>query len=74
MKKQGLISKTIKTLEKLPEDKVNEIATFADFVLKKYEEQTLQKGIQSMVSESKSFAFLHDEEDLYDESDLKEKY
>ena len=74
MTKQGLISRTIETLEKLPEDKIHEIADFADFVLKKYEEQTLQRGIETLISESDSFAFLHDEEDLYDDLDLKEKY
>ncbi len=74
MSKRGLINKTVETLEKLPEDKINEIATFADFVLKRYEEQILQKGIETIISQSDSFAFLHDEEDLYDEHDLKEKY
>lgn len=74
MNKQGLINRTIEILEKLPEDKIHEIADFADFVLKKHEEQILQRGIETMVSESDSFAFLHDEEDLYDENDLKEKY
>lgn len=74
MSKQGLINRTVATLEKLPEDKIHEIADFADFVLKKHEEQILQRGIETMVSESDSFAFLHDEEDLYDENDLKEKY
>ena len=74
MTKQRLINKTIETLEKLPEYKVHEIADFADFVLKKHEEQILQKGIQHLVIESESYAFLDDEEDLYDERDLKEKY
>ena len=74
MTKKGLINRTIETLEKLPENKIHEIADFADFVLKKYEEQILQKGIETIISESTSFAFLHDEEDLYDESDLKERY
>lgn len=74
MNKKGLINKTIEALEKLPEDKVNEVATFADFVVKRYEEQTLQRGIETIVSQSESFAFLNEEEDLYDESDLKEKY
>ncbi|MEX0648913.1 MAG: DUF2281 domain-containing protein [Balneolaceae bacterium] len=74
MTKKRLINRTVETLQKLPEDKIHEIADFADFVLKKYEEQTVQKGIETLVSESDSFAFLHDEEDLYDESDLKEKY
>lgn len=74
MTKKGLINRTIETLEKLPEDKIHEIADFADFVLKKYEEKTLQRGIETLASESDSFAFLQDEEDLYDENDLKEKY
>ncbi|MCB9347718.1 MAG: DUF2281 domain-containing protein [Lewinellaceae bacterium] len=44
MTKEGLINRTIETLEKLPEDKIHEIADFADFILKKYEEQILQIG------------------------------
>lgn len=74
MNKQSLINRTLGTLEKLPDDKVNEIAEFADFILKKYEDQILQKGIQKIISESDSFSFLNNEEDLYDESDLKVKY
>lgn len=74
MAKQELINRTVETLKKLPEDRINEIADFADFLLKKYEEKVLQKGIENLVSESESFTFLHEEEDLYDENDLKEKY
>ncbi len=74
MTKKGLINRTVETLEKLPEDKIHEIVDFADFILKKYEDQILQRGIETLVSESDSFAFLHDEEDLYDENDLKERY
>ena len=74
MTKERLINRTVETLEKLPEYKVHEIADFADFVLKKHEERILQEGIQRLANESESFAFLHGEEDLYDESDLREKY
>ncbi len=74
MDRQSLINRTIGTLEKLPQEKLNEIADFADFVLKKYEDQILQKGIDKIVAESDSFAFLNEEEDLYDESDLKVKF
>jgi len=74
MNKKVLINRTIKTLESLPEDKIYEVANFADFVLKQHEEQILQKGIGIMVSKSESLSFLYQEEDLYDESDLKEKY
>ena len=74
MTKKNLIERTIETLEKLPSNKINEIADFADFVLKKYEEEILQKGIERVISESESFSFLKNEEELYDENDLKEKY
>jgi hypothetical protein len=74
MTKQTLISRTIKTLEKLPEGEIHQVADFADFVLRKYEEQLLQKGIETMASNSEALSFLNDEEDLYDERDLKEKY
>ena len=74
MTKQTLISRTIKTLEKLPEGEIHQVADFADFVLRKYEEQLLQKGIETMASNSEVLSFLNDEEDLYDERDLKEKY
>ena len=42
--------------------------------LNNQEEREIQKGIEIISSQSKSFAFLNDEEDLYDESDLIEKY
>ncbi len=74
MTKKGLIDRTIETLEKLPEEKVNEIADYADFVLKKYEEQILQKGLETLGSKSSSFSFLEEDEDLYSEDDLKEKF
>ena len=74
MAKQKLIDRTVETLERLPEHRIHEVADFADFILKKYEEQILQKGIETLTSQSDSFAFLQEEEDLYDEGDLKEKY
>lgn len=74
MTREKLIDRTLETLEKLPEGGIHQVADFADFVLRKYEEQLLQKGIEILITESDSFAFLKDEEDLYDERDLKERY
>lgn len=74
MTKELLIKQTLKTLKKLPESRVKEVSDFAEFILKKNDEEVIQKGIEKMVSESDSFYFLNDEEDLYDEDDLKEKY
>jgi hypothetical protein len=74
MTKESLIKKTLSTLSKLPQEKVNEIADFTDYISKKYEEEILQKGIQRLVSESKTFAYLESEENIYTVNDLKEQY
>ena len=71
MNRDTLIKKTLKNLSKLPQDKVREISDFADFIMKRHEEETLQKGIEKLVSHSKSFDFLNEEEDLYSLDDLK---
>jgi hypothetical protein len=74
MLNESLINRTLKTLAKLPQDKVREVSDFADFILKKYEEEVLQKGIEKLVSQSKTYDFLKDDENLYAVEDLKEKY
>ena len=74
MTKETLIKKTLSTLSRLPQDRVREVSDFADYILKKYEERILQKGIEKLVSHTKAFDFLNDEEDLYSIRDLKEKY
>jgi hypothetical protein len=71
MNRDTLIKKTLKNLSKLPQDKVREISDFADFIMKRHEEETLQKSIEKLVSHSKSFDFLNEEEDLYSLDDLK---
>jgi hypothetical protein len=74
MEKQTILERTIEAIRRLPKEKAEEISDFADFVLSKYEDQTLTEGIQQLVSESSSFQFLKDEEDLYSVSDLKERF
>lgn len=74
MTKQSIIERTINAINQLPEDKAEEISDFADFVFKKFEEKLLNENIQKLVSESKSFDFLNDEEELYSTEDLKVKY
>ncbi len=58
-------------INKLPESKAKEISDFADYLIKRYEEQTITEGIQKIIAEGKSFDFLKNEEDLYSEKDLK---
>jgi hypothetical protein len=74
MTKESLIKKTLNALSKLPQEKVNEIADFTDYISKKYEEEILQKGIQKLVIESKTFSYLENEENIYTVNDLKEQY
>lgn len=73
MMRESLINKTIKTLSKLPNDKVREVSDFTEFILKKYEEDTMQKGIEKLVNDSNAFQFLNDDEDLYTVNDLIDK-
>jgi len=74
MTKEALIEKTVNTLRVLPDEKAEEVADFADFILKKHEEYILQKGIYKLAEESQSFSFLNDEEGTYTTRDIKEKY
>lgn len=46
MTKDTLIKKTLKTLSKLPNEKIKEVADYADYILKKYDEQIMRKGIK----------------------------
>jgi hypothetical protein len=74
MTKQIMIEQTLKVFNQLPEEKVEEISNFADFILKRYEESELLKGIQKISYDSNSFTFLNEETDLYTLADLKKVY
>jgi cell fate regulator YaaT (PSP1 superfamily) len=74
MTKQEAINKTIKVLDQLPIEKIQEINDFAGFVLKKLEDQNLLHGIQKLVEKGKPYEFLKGEEDIYTVEDLKERY
>lgn len=74
MSRRQLVDQVLQTVNQLPEEKISEVIDFAAYMLKKYEETILQKGIERLVETSDAFAFLHDEEDLYTLDDLKERY
>ena len=74
MTRQAIIERTIKAINQLPEEKAEEISDFADFITKRYEEHLLTQGIQKLASDSQTFSFLQNEEDLYSVEDLKEVY
>lgn len=74
MTRQAIIERTIKAMNELPEDKVEEISDFAEFVSKRYEEHSLTHSIQKLTADSQTFDFLNNEEDLYSVTDLREVY
>jgi hypothetical protein len=74
MTKQTIIERTIHAINQLPLSKAEEISDFADFIIKRYEEQLLAQAIQQLTSESQTFDFLAQEEELYSVTDLKEVY
>ncbi len=74
MNRQLIIERTVKAINQLPEEKAEEISDFADFITKRYEENRLTDGIQSVVSKSETFQFLNEDEELYSVADLKKVY
>ena len=71
---QALIQHTASIISKLPQDKAEEISDFADFIMRRYEENLLSEGIQKINVDSPSFDFLKNDADIYNEADLKEVY
>lgn len=75
MDKKELIKRSVKSMERMPEKRLYEVVDFIDFIYGKCEEEEqMQKGIEKIISQSESFAFLNEEEDIYEEKDLIEKY
>ncbi len=74
MTRETLINKTVDNLKKLPNQKLEEVSNFAEFLLNRIDNQIMTEGIQKLVMDSKAFRFLEEEEDLYSVDDLKEKY
>ncbi len=74
MNRETLIKNTVNKINKLPDSEIIEVSDFTDFLICKIEDQILTKGIEDVISKSKSFDFLNEEEDLYTVKDLKERY
>ena len=72
MTQQGIIDQTINYLKSLPAEKAEEVLEFAEYIFKKNENRNLTKGIEILASQSGSFKFLENEEDLYSKEDIIE--
>jgi hypothetical protein len=72
MNRDILINKTISNISLLPDFKLKEVSEYIDSLLKSYDNKNMTEGIMELTS--KSLEFLVEEEELYNESDLIEKF
>jgi len=74
MNRQKLIEEIFQHVNKLPDEKIQEINHFAEFLLSRIDDKIFEEGIAEMASKSKAFKFLNEEEDSYTVNDATEKY
>jgi hypothetical protein len=71
MKRQILFDKTVDKLNKLSNQQLQEVNDFAEFLLCKIDDDITLKNIQELSSQSNTFDFLNEDEEIYGEDDLK---
>lgn len=74
MTRKALIEQTFESIKKLPDHKLKEVSDYVDFLLNRIESKNFNHELTRLASQGGSFDFLDDEEELYNESDLKEVY
>ncbi len=74
MDRQVLIEKAIRYLNRLPEKKAADALGYIESLCEGKDDALLSKGMTRLAEQSKSLAFLDDEEDIYTVSDLRERY
>lgn len=74
MNRNQLIKDTLEKIERLPDFEIEEVNDFAGFLLSRLDDKILVEGIQKLSSDSKTFEYLNNEDNLYSVNDIKEKY
>ncbi|MBY0435427.1 MAG: DUF2281 domain-containing protein [Cyclobacteriaceae bacterium] len=74
MTRELLIKSTLDSISKLPDNKIQEVSDYAEFLLSKLDDQIIASGIQKLIDENSTYQFLTDEEEIYTVNDLKERY
>lgn len=74
MSREELIKNTVKKLNQLSDNRLQEVSDYVSFLTAKIDDKIISEGIKSLVSNSKTYEFLHEEEEIYQVSDVKEKY
>jgi hypothetical protein len=74
MTKQQIISETVEILNKLPDNKAEEIRNMLINYFNEKNNEIFEKGFSKLINDSESYNFLNEEPDLYTEKDLIVRY
>ena len=74
MSREELINETVEKLKQLSDSRIQEVSDYVSFLASKIDDKIILEGIKKVASNSESYEFLHNEEELYQVSDIKEKY
>ncbi len=74
MSREELINDTVEKLRQLSDSRIQEVSDYVSFLASKIDDKIILEGIKTLASSSKSYDFLRNEDDLYQLSDVKEKY
>ena len=74
MEREQLIKQTTRRISLLPDNKLRELADYVEFLLQMKADKELVKDLTALSASSKSLNFLEEEEELYGDSDLIEKF
>jgi hypothetical protein len=74
MSREELIKTIIEKINQLSDKRIQEVSDYVSFLASRIDDEMILEGIKTITSNSKTYEFLHDEEELYQVNDLKEKY
>lgn len=74
MSREELIKSTIENLNQLSDTRIQEVSDYVRFLSSRIDDKIISEGINTLISNSQTYAFLYDEEELYQVNDLKEVY
>lgn len=74
MSREELLKNTIEKLNQLSDHRLEEVSDYVSFLTSRIDDKILNEGIKSIVTNSKSYEFLHEESEFYTVSDIKENY
>lgn len=74
MSREELLKVTIEKLNQLSDKRLEEVSEYVSFLANRIDDKILNDGIKNIISDSKSYEFLREEDELYKVSDIKEKF